>query len=106
MISVFLIFQTNEIPHESNSCSPDEEQISVSINTSSVESELKGKDLKRNVSSIIRTGVLPLGLALARGIQSIEPGHLRNDRAPTVSDISRDSSLQRSNVAFKLLFSV
>ena len=47
MISVFLIFQANEIPHESNSCSPDEEPISVSINTSSVESELEGKDLKR-----------------------------------------------------------
>ena len=85
MISVFLIFQTNEIAHESDSCNPDKEPISVSITTSSAESELEGKDLKRNVSSIIRTGVPPLGLALARRIQSIEPGHLRNDRKGPLS---------------------
>ena len=55
MISVFLIFQTNEIAHESNSCNPHEEPISVSINTSStsVKSDLEGKDLKRKVSCII-----------------------------------------------------
>ena len=83
MISVFLIFQTNEIAHESNSCNPHEEPISVSINTSStsVKSNLEGKDLKRKVSCIIiRSRIPSLSLALARGIQSIEPGHLRNDR--------------------------
>ena len=53
MISVFLIFQTNEIAHESDSCNPDQEPILVSINTSSVESELEGKDLNRKVSWII-----------------------------------------------------